>query len=95
MSAMEQIQLAFPSPRKLFTPAVTTIIMLTILGFTLIHHVSKFTIEYLAINPQTDEMMTGLVDVYLADLKCGTDVCAKALLGADNYLQDWLAAKKK
>lgn len=38
-------------------------------------------------NDIVDEMMTGLVDVYLADLKCGTDVCANSLLGANNYLQ--------
>jgi putative pyruvate formate lyase activating enzyme len=34
-----------------------------------------------------DELMTGLVDVYLADLKCGNDRCAKALVGAEDYVQ--------
>ena len=33
------------------------------------------------------DMLEGLVDIYLADLKCGNDKCAKNLLGADNYLQ--------
>ena len=34
-----------------------------------------------------DELMTGLVDVYLADFKCGNDRCAKALLGAEDYVE--------
>jgi membrane associated rhomboid family serine protease len=53
MSAMEQIQLTLPSPRKLFTPVVTAVIVLMIIGFTLVHHATEFTVSNLAINPQT------------------------------------------
>ncbi|MHC4362126.1 MAG: DUF1751 domain-containing protein [Planctomycetota bacterium] len=48
-----RIELALPSPRKLFTPVVTTVILLMIAGFALIHHAQRFTLEYLALNPQT------------------------------------------
>jgi putative pyruvate formate lyase activating enzyme len=34
-----------------------------------------------------DELIAGLVDVYLADFKCGNEQCAEALLGADDYVQ--------
>lgn len=37
-------------------------------------------------NDIVDELMTGLVDVYLADLKCGNSMCAEALLGAKDYV---------
>jgi putative pyruvate formate lyase activating enzyme len=37
-------------------------------------------------NDVVDELMTGLSDVYLADLKCGNSICAKALLGAKDYV---------
>lgn len=37
-------------------------------------------------NEIVDKLMTGLIDVYLADFKCGNDSCAKKLLGADNYV---------
>ena len=33
MSAMQQMQAAFPSPRRLFTPGVTVILVLSIVGF--------------------------------------------------------------
>lgn len=33
MSAMQQTQVAFPSPRRLFTPGVTAILILSIVGF--------------------------------------------------------------
>jgi putative pyruvate formate lyase activating enzyme len=36
-------------------------------------------------NDIVDELMTGLVDIYLADLKCGNSICAEALLGAKDY----------
>jgi putative pyruvate formate lyase activating enzyme len=36
-------------------------------------------------NDIVDEFMTGLVDVYLADLKCGNSTCSEALLGAKDY----------
>jgi len=38
-------------------------------------------------NDIVDRLLTGLVDIYLADFKCGNNTCAKALLGADNYLE--------
>lgn len=37
-------------------------------------------------NDVVDDLMAGLVDVYLADLKCGNSSCAEALLGAKNYV---------
>lgn len=33
-----------------------------------------------------EELLAGLVDVYLPDLKCGSDRCSASLLGADDYL---------
>jgi len=45
-----------------------------------------------------DELMTGLADVYLADMKCGNNRCAESLLDASNYMeivkQNILKAKK-
>jgi putative pyruvate formate lyase activating enzyme len=38
-------------------------------------------------NEIVDELMAGLVDVYLPDLKCGSDQCAEVLLGADDYVK--------
>ena len=33
------------------------------------------------------QLLEGVVDIYLADLKCGSATCAKRLLGADDYLE--------
>lgn len=44
-------ELVFPSPRKLFTPAVVVMLALIIAGWTLIHYADKFTFDYLAISP--------------------------------------------
>ena len=44
-----QTQMILPSPTKLFTPAITTIIVLMIAGFALIHHASGFTLDYLVL----------------------------------------------
>lgn len=38
-------------------------------------------------NDIVDRLITGLVDVCLADVKCGNDNCAEALLVADNYVE--------
>jgi putative pyruvate formate lyase activating enzyme len=38
-------------------------------------------------NNIVDELITGLIDIYLADIKCGNDHCAEKLLGASNYLE--------
>jgi putative pyruvate formate lyase activating enzyme len=38
-------------------------------------------------NDIVDELITGLIDVYLADIKCGNKECAEKLLGASNYLE--------
>jgi putative pyruvate formate lyase activating enzyme len=38
-------------------------------------------------NDIVDRLLAGLVDIYLADFKCGNNKCAKALLGADNYVE--------
>jgi putative pyruvate formate lyase activating enzyme len=37
-------------------------------------------------NDVVDELMTGLAEVYLADLKCGNSNCAETLLGARDYV---------
>ena len=37
-------------------------------------------------NDIVDDLLDGIVDIYLADLKCGNEKCAKTLLGADDYL---------
>jgi len=38
-------------------------------------------------NDIVDDLMAGLVDVYLADFKCGNNTCSEVLLGADNYVE--------
>ncbi len=37
-------------------------------------------------NPQVDELLTGLVDIYLADFKCGSSSCARKILDAEDYV---------
>ncbi|MFH1369787.1 MAG: rhomboid family intramembrane serine protease, partial [Planctomycetota bacterium] len=50
MSDIERrIEWAIPPPRKLFTPAVTVILILLVAGFALIHYATKFTLDYLAL----------------------------------------------
>lgn len=50
MSAMQQIQLAFPSPTKLFTPGVITILTLLIAGILLSTFAPGFTTDFLAVS---------------------------------------------
>jgi putative pyruvate formate lyase activating enzyme len=38
-------------------------------------------------NPVIDELMKGLVDIYLADLKCGNSQCSEKLLGSGDYAE--------
>ena len=38
-------------------------------------------------NSIVDELTTGLIDVYLADFKCGNNKCAESLLGASDYME--------
>ena len=38
-------------------------------------------------NGQVHELLDGLVDIYLADLKCGNRSCAEALLDAADYVE--------
>jgi membrane associated rhomboid family serine protease len=45
----KRIEWVIPSPRKLFTPAVTVVLILFVFGFTLIHYATDFTIAYLAL----------------------------------------------
>jgi len=45
-----QIQLYLPSPKKLFTPLVTAVIILIIIGYALVNHLPDFTIRNLALN---------------------------------------------
>lgn len=35
MSVMQQVQLAFPSPKRLFTPGVTAVLVLSVIGYLL------------------------------------------------------------
>jgi membrane associated rhomboid family serine protease len=45
-----RFELVFPSPRKIFTPAVTVMLILIITGWTLVHYAEGFTFNYLAIS---------------------------------------------
>jgi hypothetical protein len=45
--------------------------------------------------PDGDELLDGLVDLYLADFKCGCDRCAKDILGADDYISVIKASLKR
>lgn len=45
----QRIEWAIPSPRKLFTPAVTTILILLVAGFATIFYAPKFTLNYMAL----------------------------------------------
>jgi putative pyruvate formate lyase activating enzyme len=38
-------------------------------------------------NDIVDKLIAGLIDVYLADFKCGNNNCAKILLGAHSYTE--------
>jgi len=38
-------------------------------------------------NEIVNELLDGLIDIYLADFKCGNDKCAKKILDADNYFK--------
>ena len=38
-------------------------------------------------NSIVDELTTGLIDIYLADFKCGNNKCAESLLGASDYTE--------
>jgi membrane associated rhomboid family serine protease len=51
--AARNIQLALPSPGKLFTPAVTAIIVLMIVGFTLFSYANAFVASYLALSARS------------------------------------------
>ena len=44
------IQLALPSPKKLFTPAVTVIIILMIVGYTLLSYARGFVVNHLVLS---------------------------------------------
>ena len=57
--AQERIQQALPSPVKFFTPAVTAILILMIVGFALLVHAPEFTLSVLALNPSG--VLTGRV----------------------------------
>jgi membrane associated rhomboid family serine protease len=47
-----RIEWAVPSPKKLFTPAVTVILILLVAGYTLIHYATAFTFDYLGLSLQ-------------------------------------------
>ncbi len=49
MYLTEKTQITFPSPTKIFTPTITTIIVLIIIGFALINHAANFTVNNLAL----------------------------------------------
>ena len=38
-------------------------------------------------NDTVDDLINGIVDIYLADFKCGNKDCAKKLLGTENYIE--------
>jgi membrane associated rhomboid family serine protease len=45
-----RLELVIPSPGKLFTPAVTAILILMIAGFAIVCHAEEFTAKYLALS---------------------------------------------
>ena len=45
-----KFELAFPSPRKLFTPAVTVILILLVIGFGLVYYKSDLVLDYFALS---------------------------------------------
>ena len=52
MYTTQQTQMAFPSPTKLFTPGVITILVLLIAGLLLSKFVPGFTMDFLALSAQ-------------------------------------------
>jgi membrane associated rhomboid family serine protease len=51
MSEVERrIEWAMPSPRKLFTPAVSIVLVLMVAGFALIYYAPDFTVKYLLLS---------------------------------------------
>lgn len=59
MSGMQQMQMAFPSPRKLFTPGVTGILVLSIVGFLIGVLAPDLAARILALSP--DGIRRGMV----------------------------------
>jgi membrane associated rhomboid family serine protease len=53
MSAMEQARFALPSPSRIFTPAVTFIMILSAAGFLLVLFARDFAINFFALVPQS------------------------------------------
>ena len=53
VTGQAQTRIVFPSPAKLFTPGVTTILILLIVGILLSTFAHSFTIDILALNPQS------------------------------------------
>jgi membrane associated rhomboid family serine protease len=49
----QRMELAFPSPSRLFTPGVTLLLALIITGYTLLAYAPVFTLNYLMIHPDT------------------------------------------
>ncbi len=45
--------------------------------------------------PIVDELLDGLVDLYLADFKCGCNACAEKILGAPDYVSVVQASLKR
>ncbi len=52
MSDTQQTQIVFSSPTRLFTPIITAIVALMIIGFALVHYATGFTIGNLALVAQ-------------------------------------------
>lgn len=50
MESFERTEIVMPSPTKLFTPAVTTFLVLLIIGFTLSYYLREFTSNNLALS---------------------------------------------
>lgn len=48
-----RVQLGLPSPRKMLTPVVSVSILLMIAGYALANYAEQFTLNWLALNPQT------------------------------------------
>ncbi len=54
-----RVQMSVPSPKRLFTPAVTAVIVLMVTGFALLSHAPNFTVKWLALS--ADGVLQGRV----------------------------------
>jgi membrane associated rhomboid family serine protease len=52
MEEMQQVQFALPSPARIFTPAVTVVLILSVAGLLLLIYANDFSRDFLALGPE-------------------------------------------